>query len=254
MRARHYPLYGLCLLFFAMNCALWQHARPMRPYWANTPPAPSAEGAAIGALGDRQFAFRASGLMLQNFGDTAGHVTPLKDYNFKMLGQWFMVEDALDPHSYFMPYIASFYYGASQDGSEIRPVIDYLAAVGRRDDPQSAAYNWRWMAQAVWLARFRLHDNELALKLANELAAEYKPGMPAWIKQMPVFVLRAKGDKDAAYALMVSILKDSARHMQPQEVNSIIINICTQLQTPQQAAVNPICMANAGLLESVKPH
>jgi hypothetical protein len=234
--------YIACIAFFVLNCAAWQIARPMQARWANVPPPPSAAGAAIGALGDRQFAFRTGGLMLQNFGDIGGRVTPLYKYDFNLLGKWFYLEDALDPRSVYVPWIAAYYYGGSQRGAEVRPVVDYLVMLGRRGGGGEIK-NWRWMAQAVYLARFRLGDLNLALDLANELASMYRPGMPGWVKQMPVFVLNAKGDKAAAYALMTAILKDEGKTMQPQEVTSMMYYICQQLLTPDQAKTNPMCQA-----------
>ncbi len=179
--------------------------------------------------------------MLQNFGDIGGRVTPLYEYDFGKLGQWFYLEDSLDPNSVHIPYIASFYYGGSQNGKELGPVVDYLATIGRRNNETPGYQSWRWMGQAVYLARFRMGDLNLALNLANELAATYKPGMPSWVKQMPAYVLNAKGDKAAAYALMTSVLKDAGPKMQPQEVTSTIYYICHQLLTPDEAAANPLC-------------
>lgn len=246
MKAKRGILYSVFALLLVANTACWLSVRHVQAKWANVPPPPSAFGASAGTLGDRQMAYRVGALMLQNFGDMGGRTTSLKDYNFEQLGQWFMLEDALDPRAVHVPYIAAFYYGGSQDGKKLRPLIDYLAYIGQREDvhERQGYQNWRWMGQAVYLARFRLGDLNLALKLANELAASYKPGMPGWTKQMPVFVTEAQGDKKAAYALMVSILKDDAKNMQKAEVNFMLSYICQRILTPDEAKTNSLCIEN----------
>lgn len=242
-RLRLYSFFTLCLI---LNTACWWHVRHVQAVWTNVPPPPGVSGASIGAIGDRQMAYRTGALMLQNFGDTGGRTTPLKDYNFERLGQWFMLEDGLDPRAVHVPYIAAYYYGGSQNGKKLRPLIDYLAFIGRRNDAHERLgfQNWRWMGQAIYLARFRLDDLNLALTLANELAASYHPGMPGWTKQMPAFVLNAKGDKQAAYALMLSVLKDDSGKMQKAEVNFMLWYICSRLLTPEDAKANSLCLAH----------
>ncbi len=243
-------LYTAFAVLFAANAAFWWSARPLRTVWANVPPPPSTFGASMGTLGDRQLAYRIGGLMLQNFGDTGGMTTRLDQYDFNKLGAWFRLEDGLDPHSSYIPYLASFYYGGTQNGAQLRPVVDYLADVGRRPHHvKNGIPNWRWLGQAVYLARFRLGDLDLALKLANELATLNRPGMPAWTKQMPVFVMNAQGDKAAAYALMMSILKEDGGKMQKAEVNFMIWYICARLLDSKQAALNPVCTSNPEALK-----
>jgi hypothetical protein len=246
MQSKRTILYSVFAIFLLANIACWLSVRHVQAKWANVPPPPSAFGASVGAMGDRQMAYRVGALMLQNFGDMGGRTTRLSEYNFERLGQWFMLEDALDPRAVHVPYVASFYYGGVPDGKKLRPLIEYLAYVGRRQDAhQRMGYqNWRWMGQAVYLARFKLEDLNLALTLANELAAMYKPGMPAWTKQMPVFVTSAQGDKKAAYALMLSILKEDAKTMQKAEVNFMLWYICSRLLTSDEAKANSLCIEN----------
>lgn len=240
---RHWLSYATCLGFFVAYACVFNASSTMKVKWANVPPPPTKLAAVLGALGDQQYAFRTGALMLQNFGDIGWDITPLKDYDFNKVGQWLTLQDQLDPLSSHTPYIAAYYFGGSQDPSKIRPIIDYLAMVGRRKGNGAILPNWRWMADAVYLARFRYGDMTLALKLANELAAMYRPGMPGWVKEMPAYVMNAKGDKAAAYALMVSILQSNAKNMHPQEVTSTIYYICQTLLTKQQAKLDPLCKA-----------
>lgn len=233
------PVYILCFLIFLLNCAFWTQSRPMQAEWANVPPPPGEAGASLMTLGDPQLAYRMTGLMLQNFGDTGGRTTPLQDYNYEHLGLWFYRADQLDPISNHVPLLAAYYFGATQDPSMLGPVIDYLAHVGRRGADQK----WRWLGQAIHLARFRMEDTDLALELAHELAGLDEPDMPGWARQMPVFILNAQGDRESAYDFMVGVLREEAENMHPNEVNFMAWYICEQLLTEDEAAVNPICLA-----------
>ncbi len=227
----------LLAITLCMNLAYWFSVRNVQARWANVPPAPEKEYAALYGLGDPSFAFRINGIMIQNFGDTGGRYTSLKEYNYNTLREWFMVQDYLDPHSNFIPYLAANYFGGVEDASKYEPLVDYLEYVGSRDEGQ----DWRWLVQAIHLARYRLKDMDRALSLANTLAVTTNPDVPAWVRQMPSFVLSAKGEKEAAYALLLEILKTDSANMHPAEIYDMKYRMCTKLQTYEQALNNPLC-------------
>jgi hypothetical protein len=237
MRKRQNLVNILFVLVLALNIGFWFYARPMRPIWDNVPPVPGEKGMAAFALNDRQFGYRLTGFMLQNLGNMGGRATPLREYNYDHIGQWLFLADKLDPVSNFTPLLAAYYFGATQDQRKLGPIIDYLATVGQRPGPDK----WRWLAQAVYLARFRVGDMDKALALANTLASLWEPGLPLWMKQMPAFVLEAKGDKKEAYGMMLTILKDQADKMTPQDVNATIGYICEQILSSKEAATDPLC-------------
>ena len=141
-------LYAFFLAFFVANTLFWVSARHRHESWASVPPGAVGEwGGDGGAGGPAVRVYRTGALMLQNFGDIGSQITPLKNYDFPMLGQWFNLEDTLDPHSDFVPYIAAYYYGGSQNGKEIGPVVDYLEVVGKRhNDVYARDPKWRWLA------------------------------------------------------------------------------------------------------------
>ena len=232
--------YVQVLLAFALflNIVFWFSARDIRQEWGNVPPAPDVKYAASYGMGDTSFSYRLNGLMIQNLGDTGGRVTALRDYDFEALARWFFVEDALDPHSNYIPYLAAYYFSDVQEPEKFRPVINYLKVVGRRPEGE----NWRWLAQAVFMARFKVNDMDLALELAEILAQSQADDVPAWARQMPAFVLNAKGDKMGAYALMLQILKSGADKMHPNEVNTMKTYICTRILNEADARDNPLCV------------
>lgn len=224
-------------LALLLNMLVWWHSQPLRAAWGNVPPVPSNEAAALFTLGDKQLAYRTYGLLIQNLGDAGGDARPLRDYNYPRLVQWFWLEDFLDPLANFIPHLAGFYFSANQDTEAIDPVINYLAEIGARPGPQK----WRWLAQAIYLARFVQHDYDKALMLAEKLAALDYPGMPTWTDQMPAFVMMQQGDKEGAYQIMVNILGSQMGHLQAAEVNFMREYICDRILPPEQKKTDPLC-------------
>lgn len=220
-----------------LNLLFWFSVRDVQVSWNNVPPAPEKKYASAYGLGDASFAYRINGIMIQNLGDTGGRVTSLKDYNYDALTDWFFVQDHLDKKSNFIPYLASYYFGGLQEPEKFRPVLDYLEEVGKRPYGEK----WRWLAQGVFLARFKLNDLDKALSMARSLAKVENDNMPAWARQMPAFVMNAKGEKEASYALMLEILKTSADIMHPNEVNAMRAYICEQILDTKEAKKDPIC-------------
>ncbi len=219
------------------NIFLWFHLRAEQSVWANVPPAPDENVAAAYGLGDSSFAYRINGLQLQNLGDTGGRVTALEDYNYEELGRWFFLQDTLDEQSDYIPYLAAYYFSNAQDVQLIEPVIDYLHHVGVKPEP----HKWRWLAQAIYLARFRMKNYDKAFSLAQVLAKLDIDNAPTWVKQMPAFIKGQSGEKEAAYALMLQILKTNGEGMHPTEMYSMRVYMCTRLLSEEQAVKNPLC-------------
>lgn len=226
-----------CVFTLAVQIGLWLQLRTAQAQWLNVPPVPSENGALAFALGDRQFAYRSIGVMLQNMGDEGGRSTSLHDYDYDKLGAWFDLADAFDPHSDYLPILVAFYFGAVEDPQKLIPVTGYLHRVGNSVEGEK----WRWLAQAVYLARYKMNDMEKAKRWADELAAIDKPGIPLWARQMPAFVRNAEGDKQAAYDIMVGILKNGKNKLPRQEITVMIEYICKRILTPEEAEKDALC-------------
>ncbi len=232
-------IFSLCVFVFIIHAGFSVHSRSLKAAWANVPPVPTEKGATILAVGDQQLAYRVSGIMIQNMGDTGGETTPLYKYDYDRLGQWFFLTDALDRRSNFMPLLAAYYFGGTQEPKDLDPVIDYLAMVGQRSYDEK----WRWLAQAVYLSRFRQHDLDKAMGLAYMLANMKAPDMPAWTRQMPAFIAAAQGDKETSYRIIMSILKETSAELHPNEVNFMVHYICERTLDELEAAQHPLCIA-----------
>jgi hypothetical protein len=233
---RSQPLnWFLLIAMIALHVALWTSMRDVKGRWQNVPPVPSANGAAAIAFGDRQFGYRVAGLTLQNLGNI-GRIESFEEYDYSRLKDWFFMAHGLDERSNFVPYLAAYYFSAVNDPEKIRYLVDYLRVVGT-----SGPYKWRWLAQAVYLARFKMNDLDLAYELAVELAAVQDETLGLWAKQMPAFILTARGDKQMAYDMIVEMLKGSIGTMPREEINTMLIYLCSRVLEPEAAKADPLC-------------
>lgn len=205
---------GWLFLFLILQGAFWWQMREVPPAMGIVPEPPTERALKAQAFGDPQFLFRTYALQLQNFGDTFGRATPLKDYDYGRLERWFNRMDALDARSHFIPSLASYYFGQTQDVSQLPHVIRYLEEHGSRDLGQK----WWWLAQAVYLAKHKLEDKKWALKLAYKLAEAPGDDVPIWTRQMPAFIHEELGEKEAAYAIIRALL-DDADNLDEGELN-----------------------------------
>lgn len=241
-KLRQHIDYLVLLGALLLNLAVWIYSSPRLPEWANVPLAPSTVGTTAAFLGDKELAYRSMAFTLQSFGNDAGQVQALKDYNYENLGTWFDLTDSLDPKSDYVPFLAAYYFGASQDPSKLMPVINYLRRIGKYPEPDK----WRYLGQAVFLAYHKMKNNDLAMELAGELEKTYKPGMPAWPLQMKAILASKMGEKEMAYNMMLDALQNQKQGLDPVEINYMVDQICNHLITPEQRKTNPLC-------ENVKP-
>ncbi len=204
------------VLILGLNVALWLASSHVYARWDGVPPPPTLKGAAVMSLGDTQFAYRYMALDLQNLGNVGRDVAPLKDYNYEALGAWFGLLYLLDPSSDYVPTIAAYYFGATRVPHDAAVIAGYLAAVGNTPGGRK----WRWLAHAAYLAQHVVHDDDLALRYAQQLTVLNKAGveMPQWARQMPAFILRNKGDLASARRMMEEMLLTDKNAL-PEELN-----------------------------------
>lgn len=211
---RTWPRWGttaILLFLLGMQAFIARTLYDVQPAYRDLPPAPSDVTMATQSAGDPQFLYRLYTLRLQHAGALDGRVLGYKDLHFARLETWFRQLDRLDRRADTVPTMAAFLFRHDKDAAAMRHMVAYLADHARTD----AARKWRWLAQAVHLARYYAEDLDLALALAEELA-RLPVDLPYWARQMPVFVLQARGEQAAARALLQAIL-ETDRNLPPSE-------------------------------------
>lgn len=228
-------------LFFALiillNLGIWFYARPLQAKWRNVPPAPSQSGLLAGALSDGQLAYRMSGMMLQNLGSVGGQTQSLEKYDYGALEKWFFVNYHLDSRPSFIPFLAAYYYGATDNPEQVAHVVNFLETAGNDVRGQ----RWRWLVHAVFLAKHKMKDPARATEIADKLAALKDTKIPAWTKHLNVLLRNERGDKEDAYNMMLGILASEAATMDPTEVKFIVDYVCDSILTPDKAKTDPVC-------------
>lgn len=230
-----YGIFFVFLLALALNFIFWKQARSFVEPWPNVPNPPHSAVLSAMALGDNQIAYRMTGYFLQNIGSAGGRSEALQDYDYAALEKWLYVSNDLDPYSNYIPYLAAYYFSATQNPQQVRHLIGYLTTNGEVDAPSK----WRWSAQAVYLSQFVLEDSQFALSLAERLSV--RPGIADWAKQLPALVNIRMGNKDTAYALLLNMLDKERDSLDPAEINAILDIICNRTLSTSQAADNPLC-------------
>ncbi len=195
--------YGFLLIFALLQVGFWHATRDMLPNMDIVPDVPGRAAVKALSFGDEEFYFRLLTFDIQNAGDTYGRFTELYKYDYRKLYAWFTLLDTLDDQSDYMPFIASYYYSQTQYVPDVTYVISYLY---EHSATRSEKKYW-WLAQAVYLADHKLHDVDLALKMARPL--EQAENAPFWVRELPAFVHEKRGEMDDALQIIEHIQEHS---------------------------------------------
>lgn len=175
------------------------HAPQQRPA-SRLEPAPPLAVLRLASLGEPVALAKALTLYAQAQDDAA---TPLNSIDYMALRSWFERIVDLDARGQAPLLAASQVYGASTDPARVRIMLDF---VYRRfgEDPDR---RWPWLAHAALVARHRLHDPALARQYAQAIRTRTTAGrLPAWARQMELFMLEDIGEDESVKALIGAML------------------------------------------------
>jgi len=227
----------------------WKGTKSLKPQLEIVPVAPSVEMLKAFSFGDEQLTFRYNGYMMQFLGDSFGRITPLKDYDYKRLYSWWVLLDDIDPISNLVAYVVAYYYGATQDKKDDIPyVVDFL----EQHADKNPVGSWWWYYQAFYHARYNLHDDKRALKIADKLSNLPKDlDMPIWTRQLKAFIYEGEGEYKQACDVIVNVVRDYGDNkISPGEMNFIYSFIQDRLRlllnkesSIDKADISPECRA-----------
>lgn len=233
------PIFISCfLLFFILQIIFQLKTEYIKPNIYVVPPLPNKYSINALSLGDKEFYFRVLALKIQNAGDTFGRSTPLKNYNYKDLYQWFKILDSLNSDSRIIPSLASYYFSQTQHKPDSIYMINYLEEHASVDVDK----HWWWLYQAIHIAKLALHDNKLALKLAYELSKNNAKNAPLWTRQLPAFLHAEMGENCEAFFIINQMLKDNEsgkRIIKPEEMDFMRHFIRERLSTLKSQKFDP---------------
>lgn len=219
-------------LLFSMQLVFWIETKEHKPKMEIVPAVPGEQAVKALSFGDNQAFFRLLALHLQNFGDTFGRFTALREYDFDRLHGWFNLLDTLDNQSNYIPTLASYYFSQTQNVPDVHHVVEYL-----RDHSQHRLdEKWWWQVQAVYLANHKLKDSAWALELAKPLL--HAQDVPLWVNQLPAFIYEQRGEFGDALAIMEHVQKN-AQNLKPGELRFMEYFIKERLNALEKSKAPP---------------
>lgn len=184
-----------------------ERLRQTRPALEILPLPPTSTEVSIAALGDHQFLYRRLALALQNFGDTGGRVTPLKNYDMERVVDWLELLDSLDLSAKHHVLLAARYFGETQNRADTIHLIRFIQRHVARNPPGGL----QWMTEAITLAR-RLDDRSILLDLAEQLGSYDFPQMTIVAYQLPAIIFEREGRyREAVRYMERAIARTSGR-------------------------------------------
>jgi hypothetical protein len=193
---------------------LFNHYLPRSMLEVRPLPAPPSVTLARGlSLGEEPVLARLGMLWLQSFDNQPGISVPFASLDYARLIAWLRLILALDPQAQYPLLSASRVYAEVPDSDKQRAILDFVETEFKRDPN----LRWPWMAHAVYVAKHRIKDAQLALRYARALATHATgPEVPHWAKQMVIFVLEDMGELQSAKVLLGGLL-DSGKISDPHE-------------------------------------
>ena len=195
------------LVIAAMGLAMqlvWSVLQPPLLATADKLPEPMNAGLwRVASLGDPITLSRALMLWLQCF-DNGTVTIPYRSLNYAQLTRWLDTVLSLDSKSQYPLLAATRLYAEVSDESRQRLMLDFVYQKFIEDPDR----RWRWLAQAVVIAKHRLNDLPLALKFAQALADNTNNNVvPSWARQMHIFIHEDLGEVESARILLGGLLE-----------------------------------------------
>lgn len=197
------PALALLLLALGVQIVMHSHRPPPQAVADALPMPPSHEMLRLGSLGDPTVAAKVLMLWLQAYDNPPGISIPFRNLDYSRVIAWLRAILRLDERAGYPLLAAARLYGEVPVPAKQRQMLDFVYSEFVKDPNR----RWPWLAHAVYIAKHRLHDMQLALQYANELAKNVSdPSAPSWVKQMNIFVLEDMGEIEAAKVLLGGLL------------------------------------------------
>ena len=212
----------------------WNHTR--LPYVATAqalPDAPDTRLLRLFAMGETGALAKVLMLGLQSFDNQPGISIPFAGLDYARVISWLDALLDLDNRSQYPLLSASRVYTETPDNGRKRQMLEF---VHRRflEDPDR---RWPWMAHAVYVARHRVGDRQLALKYAKALRLNLSSdAAPPWVTQMEIYVLEDLGELESARILIGGLLESGKLAGNDNELR-FLKNKLVELQLKHQGTV-----------------
>lgn len=200
------PKYIFILLIASVSLQiLWHHLLPppqvqVKPL---TPPPPT-NLLKILSFGEEVVTAKILMLWLQSFTVQQGQFISYQQLDYQILHQWLEKILKLDPYSQYPLLAASYQYSYAANPKKQREMLEFIYE-SFFSDPKR---RWRWLAQASIIAKHQLKDLPLALRYAQALTrhTDKIADLPAWAREMEIFILEDMGELKQAKLIVGGLL------------------------------------------------
>ncbi|MGB5584055.1 MAG: hypothetical protein WBO93_10740 [Gammaproteobacteria bacterium] len=213
---RDVPRSIIVVLLIALSAQLiWHSQQKPVPARADDLPYPmSARAYVMGSLGEPLAVAKLLNLWLQAFDNQPGISIPLHSLDYSLVMKWLDTILELDPTGHYPMLAAARVYGSVSDRAKQREMMDYIFKKFNQDPDR----HWRWLANAVIVAKYELKDLSLALQYATALADNVtSENVPYWAKDMKIIVLEDLGELESAKVLVGGLIA-SGKISDPNEL------------------------------------
>jgi len=198
------PVMFMLLLMFAVQLIWHSQQAPVVARAEDLPLPKSARTYVMSSFGEPIATSKVLNLWLQAFDTQPGVSLPLQALDYKVVEKWLDTIMELDPRGHYPMLVATRIYGSVSNRAKQREMMDYVF----HKFSENPNKNWRWLAEAVIIAKHELKDMKLALKYADALTARATgPNVPYWAKDMKIIVLEDIGEVEAAKILVGGLLE-----------------------------------------------
>ena len=198
------PRSVIVLLLVALAAQLsWHSQQPIDARAEDLPHPMSPRVYVIASLSEPVMAAKLLNLWLQAFDNQPAVSLPLQALDYRIVTQWLDTILELDPSGDYPMLAAARVYGSVNDPQKQRVMMDYIYEKFQQDPNK----HWRWLANAVIVAKHELKDMPLALKYAKSLADKATSAdIPYWARDMKIVVLEDMGEIEAAKVLVGGLI------------------------------------------------
>jgi len=146
-------------------------------------------------------------IRLQLHDNQAGQHFRYSLIDYDLLVDWLEQISGVYPNSEYPTLLASRIYTQTDNPQRLRMMIGFIE---RRfdDNPQ---LHWRRLAEASLIAKHKLHDLPLALRLAEKLSAQpASVEMPRWARDFEFLLLSEMNETESAIAIIQALLESGS--------------------------------------------
>ena len=187
IKFRQTMIYWLALSVIIFSILLWRDSvYHKKPDIERLPVAPSLSSLPFFMASDQAFSYRIILFWLQQFDVQSGQYVSYKNLNYENLEHWLEVLSKLEPHSQYPILLATRIYTRVADESKKRQMLEFVY----QQFLLNPAKNWRWLSEAVVVAKYGLKDLNLAYRFASALHDSSVMIIPQWARDTKKYVIQ----------------------------------------------------------------